>query len=185
MEMATLVLRKGETLGAEISKSSPDDGADIDDSPGIIRTKKMPISEFCEALSSVLEKVVIDETGLQGDFNVNFQWKMSGAELLRQTMDRDLFRFVFYPDRYPNVSEETKKLARILTTGEPAAELDSLSDALQQQSKIYLTEMAKPERERFKPDIRIITKSLKEQLGLELVTTRKVQRVLVVEKASN
>jgi len=117
-----------------------------------------------------LRQPVLDETGLQGLFDVHFRWEMSEAELLFRRVD---YTVVEALEREPTQATLDSLPAQLLSG-------ESLTHA-----RILLAEFQKRKKEQFRPSPEAVIKAVREQLGLKLEPVRRTIEVLEVRKAES
>ena len=120
-------------------------------------------------LETALGTPVIDESGLNGRYDVDMKWKLSAAEQLRLTTDRRVWQAMA---ANPN-GDWISTLPEELRTG----------DALEKVKRLKAG-LAKPEDEQFRPDPAAVVTATRERLGLQLTLVQRPIEILEVRTVS-
>lgn len=80
----------GTLAGSAVGSPPPrsDRACQLSRSAGSIRIAGRPLTQFVSALSAVLERPVVDHTGLTGNFDIELEWTSSGIEMSATEQDR-------------------------------------------------------------------------------------------------
>lgn len=136
-------------------------------------------------LEYYLGKTVVDETGLTNRYDMRVRWKMSKSELLPEVLDRRVLAVVEKPDaaKEEKLSNDQRRQVAAIRGQLPEAEWKGLPAEDRENIELLRAELAKPDDERYAPDLAAILAAVREQLGLDLSLQRRTMPVLVVEKA--
>jgi uncharacterized protein (TIGR03435 family) len=137
-------------------------------------------------LEGVLDKPMVNETGLTNHYDIRLKWKMSRRELLPHALDRQVLAVVGEPDaaREAKLSADQRRQLAAIRGTLTETELRTLPDEDRENIELLRAELAKPEDQRFQPDPDAIRAALREQLGLDFTLERRSMPVLLVEKAA-
>ena len=74
--------------GTDIPDSAPGSKKSVRQGPGKLQARRMTVEELARALSPIVGRTVVDETGLQGEYDVNLTWTPeAGPKTEKQRMD--------------------------------------------------------------------------------------------------
>lgn len=125
------------------------------------------MNDIASFFENYFDRPIMNETKLSGFWGADIKWKMSEEELCY--LDNDVWRVL---RSYPNA----------IKTGNLPPELrDKITD---HDLKLLQTELAKPAEQQFQPNPTNVIKAAREQLGLEIKSTKRKLQVVEVHSVN-
>jgi len=156
------------------------------DQPGALRLRSTTIDALLPHLETWLHKPVVNETGLKGQYDIAFKWKMSKREMLPYTMDQQVLALAVEPDLLKEraVSSSKRRQLAAIRGGPSDADFKALAPEDRENVELLRSELAKPDEERCQPEPAAIVAAVRQYLGLSLTPRRRSVPVLIVERAN-
>ncbi len=110
---------------------------------------------------------------------------LPNSELLPEVLDRRVLAVVEKPDavKEEKLSNDQRRQVAAIRGQIPKAEWKGLPAEDRENIELLRAELAKPDDERYAPDLAAILAAVREQLGLDLSLQRRSMPILIVEKA--
>lgn len=136
-------------------------------------------------LESVLHRPVVDETKMEGFYEVHLGWKLSERMMAPYQLSAGVVGAVLDGKADQTaLTDEEKSIVRAIK-GELSPEaLKALPEKTQRLCQIIREELSKPESEQFLPEPADVAQAVREKLGLELTSGKRKVELLVVERGS-
>jgi uncharacterized protein (TIGR03435 family) len=156
-------------------------------SAGELNLGGVTVDSLIPYLDNLLDKPVLDETGLTNRYTIVLKWKMSPAELLIPQFSGEIWQVLDDANNtntWSQLTESDRKVVAAIQGKLPETEFNGLDPELQERIRLLRSERAKPEAKRFVPDPATIRQVIEEQLGLKLTPARRKVELLAVERVT-
>ena len=146
-----------------------------------------PVSSVAGVLEEVLRRPVLDETKLEGNFEIHLTWELSERALAAFQLNPSIGAALESDSQEgpASLSEDERKILRAIRGLGSEEEFKTMPEKTQRLCQILREEFSKPEDQRFLPEPGAVIKAVREKLGLELTLARRTVGLVTVMKASD